>query len=130
MSPILFDTFTNDIYGEPGQLRFDTGVSVPGVPTLVEGRLSGLLFADDLVGVSETILGVEKQAERISQRCDTWEVGVGIKKCGVTCMWWRPDKDGYEVERLASAEQTNLRIRPPTISGFRYQRSRSTPIWV
>ena len=67
--------FVNDIYGGPGQLRFDMGVSIPGVPMLGEGRSSGLLFADDLVGMSETILGVEKQAERISQWCDTWEMG-------------------------------------------------------
>ena len=119
MSPILFDIFINDIYGEPGQLRFDMGVSIPGVPMLVEGRLSGLLFADDLVGMSETILGVEKQAKRISQWCDTWEMGVGIKKCGVMCMWWRPGKGTYEVERLANAEQANLRVRPPTISGLK-----------
>ena len=118
MSPILFDIFITDIYGEPGQLRFDMGVSIPGVPMLVEGRLSGLLFADDLVGMSETILGVEKQAARISEWCDTWEMGVGIKKCGVMCIWWKPDKGGDEVKRMANAEQANLRARPPTISGL------------
>jgi len=85
---------------------------------LVKGRLSGLLFADDLVGMSETILGVEKQAERISEWCDTWEMGVGIKKCGVMCIWWKPGKGGDEVERMANAEQANLRARPPTISGL------------
>ena len=64
----------------------DMGVSIPGVPMLVEGRLSGLLFADDLVGMSETILGVEKQAERISQWCDT-KKSLGAKKCENSSEW-------------------------------------------
>ena len=33
-------------------------------------------------------------------------------------MWWRPDKGGYEVKRLANAEQASLRGRPPAISGL------------
>jgi hypothetical protein len=114
MSPILFDIFINDIYGEPGQLRFNLGVSIPGVPMLIEGRLSGLLFADDLVGVSETTMGVEKQAERISEWCETWEMGVGIKKCGVMCIGW-----GTEIAiELANAEQEQMTMHPPTINGL------------
>ena len=60
--------------------------------------MSGLLFADDLVGISETgsetVLGAEKQAERISEWCcNMWEMGVGIKKCWshvhvVRDFWW------------------------------------------
>ena len=114
MSPILFDIFINDMYGEPGQLRMALGVSVPGVPVLVEGRVSGLLFADDLVGLSEIMLGVTKQAERISQWCDMWEMGVGIKKCGVMCIGWGSE----QAVRLARAEQARMMVEPPTINGL------------
>ena len=115
ISPILFDIFINDIYGEPGHLRFDLGVSIPGVPMLKEGRLSGLLFADDLVGMSETTMGIEKQAERISEWCKTWEMGVGIKKCGVMCMAWGTES---ETMKLANVEQNWMMQNPPTINGL------------
>lgn len=76
--------------------------------------MSGLLFADDLVGLSETVMGVEKQAERISEWCETWEMGVGIKKCGVMCAGWGSD----EVTRLAHAEHMRITAHPPSISGL------------
>jgi len=115
MSPILFDIFINDIYGEPGEIRLKWGVSVPGVSILTEGRMAGLLFADDLVGLSETPMGVRKQTERISEWCRVWEMGVGIKKCGVMCMEW----GSQEVMDMADLEQIVLEEIPPTINGDR-----------
>jgi hypothetical protein len=77
--------------------------------------MAGLLFADDLVGLSETPVGVRKQTERISEWCKLWEMGVGIKKCGVMCMGW----GHQEAVDLADLEQIVLEENPPTINGLR-----------
>ena len=43
------------MYIVPSLLRFNLGLTVPGVPVLVEGRVSGLPFADGVVGMPETV---------------------------------------------------------------------------
>lgn len=59
-------------------------------------------------------MGVEKQAERISEWCTRWEMGVGIKKCGVMCMGW----GSKETIQLAEIEQQWLMTQPPVINGL------------
>ena len=61
MSPILFDIFINDLYGKPGIRREKLGVTVPGVAE-EEGLLSGLLFADDLVGLASSLQSMKEHA--------------------------------------------------------------------
>jgi hypothetical protein len=85
MSPILFDVFINDMYGPPGEVREGLGVRVPGVPE-EEGRVTGLLFADDLVALASSRRGIQRQANLVSRWCAKWEMKVGIKKCGVMCV--------------------------------------------
>jgi hypothetical protein len=88
-SCILFDIFINDIYGRPDRTRRGSrgpGVEVPGVPMDLEGRLPGLLFADDLVAIEESRMRLQAQADLISKWCYRWEMKVGIKKCGVMCV--------------------------------------------
>lgn len=85
LSPILFDIFINDVYGLPGEPRERLGVRVPGVPE-VEGLMAGLLFADDLVALSSSRRSLQRQADRVSEWCATWEMKVGIQKCGVMCV--------------------------------------------
>jgi len=55
MSCILFDIFINDLYGKPGEIWTQLGVKIPGVDVKEEGLLAGLLFAEDLVGLAESL---------------------------------------------------------------------------
>jgi len=115
LSPVLFDIFINDIYGDPREKRrFAWGVAIPGVDVDKEGFMVGLLFADDLVGLAETPLGVRKQADRILERCTMWERGVGIKKCGVMCVGCESQK----AIELAEIAQIYLAAFPPKISSM------------
>ena len=83
-SPILFDIFINDMFVDVhGCSKLDYGVEVPGVDVQQYGKLPGLLFADDLVGIADNIPGIKKMADRVSLWCKRWGMKVGIKKCGV-----------------------------------------------
>ena len=86
MSPILFDIFINDLYGKPGVKRIKLGVTVSGVKVEEEGLLSGLLFADDLVGLASSLKDMKEHAQHVDGWCRTWDMKVGIKKCGIMCM--------------------------------------------
>ena len=110
MSPVLFDIFDNDWLGRPGEPRTDIGVWVPGLPD-GEGLLAGLLFADDLEGMAESIDGTHRLADRISKWCYTWDMEVGISKCGVMCVG-----DGV-VKEAADRGQVELEADPPTLMG-------------
>jgi exonuclease III len=83
MSPLLFSIFINDIFDECGEL----GVTVQGV----NEKISGLLFADDAVVLSESSEGLQSMLDRISSWADRWEMRVGHLKCGV--MHFQSDND-------------------------------------
>jgi exonuclease III len=81
-SPTLFDIFINDILD--GTENF--GVSVPGLPKRIDGgpqRLSGLMFADDLVALAPS----HRNLDRILQRIGAWStkngMRFGISKCAI-----------------------------------------------
>ena len=137
MSPILFDVFINDLYGKPGVPR-PMGVHVPGIPA-EEGLVAGLLFADDVAGLAERYgqdewvkaehgdegTELQQQADRVTEWCTTWEMGVGIKKCGVMCAAWQEESDSpkpmkpvlEKAWRRAEVGQQKLRACPPTLCG-------------
>ena len=131
LSPILFDIFINDLYGRPDMVRDEmVGVSVPAVPVrdqtgeaLEEGVLSGLLFADDLVAMAKNRIQLQRQADVISEWCRTWEMRVGIKKCGVMCMgeYVGTEKTDDGVRRVmdpaAEREQRRLSLNPIRLTG-------------
>jgi hypothetical protein len=100
LSPILFDIFINDVYGLPDEPRRGLGVYVPGVPE-EEGRVAGLLFADDLVALAASRRAMRRQADRVSEWCATWEMKVGIQKCGVMCIEPAEKEGGQERMREA-----------------------------
>jgi len=103
------------MYGDPREKRrFAWGVAIPGVDVDKKGFTAGLLFADDLVGLAETPLGVRKQADRISEWFTMWEMGVGMKKCGVMCV----ECESQKAIELAEIEQIYLAAFPPKISGM------------
>jgi hypothetical protein len=103
MSPILFDIFINDLYGKPGVKRVNLGVTVPGVEVEEEGLLSGLLFADDLVGLASSLKSMREHAQHVDEWCRAWDMKVGIKKCGIMCMG---DK---KIQTVADDGQEQLR---------------------
>ena len=77
MSPVLFDIFINDILD--GLEEF--GVEVPGV----DGRkLSGLMFADDVVILAPNQTNLRILMHRVEYWADRWEMTIGAPKCGIT----------------------------------------------
>ncbi len=77
MSPLLFDVFINDILRDQEEF----GVTVPGVE---RRKLSGLLFADDVVVLAPDESRLRKLMHRVEAWADEWEMSVGARKCGVT----------------------------------------------
>ena len=47
------------------------------------GRLAGLLFADDMVGIAKDERQLQTIANRVTEWCRRWGMKVGIQKCGV-----------------------------------------------
>ena len=77
MSPMLFNVFINDILRHNG----DNGVSIPGV---ANEKLSGLLFADDLVLLAPTVGKLRAAMRKTEEWAHRWEMQIGAPKCGVT----------------------------------------------
>ena len=48
-----------------------------------EDTVSGLMFADDFVGISEAPEGLQKQIEKALEYTRKWSVTANVKKCGV-----------------------------------------------
>jgi len=77
MSPLLFNVFINDIIGEIREL----GVHVPGLPRST--MLGGLLFADDLVLLSDHPDKLQQSLDAITRWADKWEMQFGVSKCAI-----------------------------------------------
>ena len=45
--------------------------------------MSGLMFADGFVGISETPNGLQKQIEKTPEHMGKWRVTANVKKCAV-----------------------------------------------
>ena len=76
-SPLLFDVFINDILRGCEQL----GVQVVGVDG--NGRVVGLLFADDLVLICSNRRRLRQALELVQSWADVNEMRFGVGKCGV-----------------------------------------------
>ena len=73
LSPIVFNIFVNDLneifdktFCQPAKIRNLT--------------LNNLLYANDLVLVSETSSGLQRCLDRLQEYCDKWRLNVNIKK--------------------------------------------------
>ena len=51
--------------------------------TVGEDTVSGLMFADDLVGITERPEGLQKQVEKALEYTRKWTVTTNVKKCAV-----------------------------------------------
>lgn len=76
LSPVLFLIFINDF------LKYiPEGVSVPG---MADGRkCPGLLFADDVAGLSENVEQVHELLEGVTRWSREWKMPMGAPKCNV-----------------------------------------------
>ena len=73
LSPILFNIFINDL-----NEIFDKTFCQPA--KIKNLTLNNLLYADNLVLVSETSSGLQNCLDRLQEYCDKWRLTVNIKK--------------------------------------------------
>ena len=57
-----------------------------------EYTVSGLMFTDDFVGISETPEGLQKQREKSLVYTRKWRVTANVKKCAVVVIVCNEDK--------------------------------------
>ncbi|KAH9290949.1 hypothetical protein KI387_035066, partial [Taxus chinensis] len=86
-SPTLFNIFINDIMQDLEGM----GVKVPGLTEVV----AGLLFADDLVALAESVEEMHVVLQRIQCWSDKWGMECGIDKCKVMKIFG----DGEELQQ-------------------------------
>jgi len=104
--PVVIDGREVEVIWPRGMERGKNGLPL----RVCEGRLPGLLFADDLVALAENWSGLQLHAHHITAWCDKWEMAVGIKKCGVMCI-------GEPGERVTDWCQNNLQRYPIKLCG-------------
>ena len=75
LSPNIFKVCVND-------LIVAVEAAKRGV-TVGEDTVSGLMFADDFVGISETPEGLQKQTDNAVEYTRKWRVTANVKKCAV-----------------------------------------------
>ena len=76
MSPILFSLFINDI-NEIFDVRFCRPVTLGNI------KLNNLLYADDLILISETRTGLQSCLDNLQAYCQKWKLTVNNKKTKV-----------------------------------------------
>ena len=76
MSPILFNLFINDI-NEIYDVYFCHSVTLDNI------KLSNLLYADDLILISETRTGQQRCLDNLQAYCQKWKLTVNNKKTKV-----------------------------------------------
>jgi hypothetical protein len=83
LSPLLYSLFINDAAMELKANHSDCGVPVgPGV------RLVLLLYADDIVLLSESEAGVAKLMAALHAYSVRWRFEINHSKCGLMCFRW------------------------------------------
>lgn len=92
LSPLLFNLFINDIFNDPDL----PGVVLPFYGD--DGRIVGLLFADDCVGLAGTPPDLQRTVDAFQRWSDKWGMSINARKCGVLCVPRRPLPDPPEGE--------------------------------
>jgi exonuclease III len=94
MSPTLFDVFINDIFVD----LYSLGVAVPGM----EGKIPGLLYADDSGLCAESRDDLQEMLDVVGNWATKWGMSFGIAKCGVF---------------VVNGDMETLKENPPTLHG-------------
>ena len=74
LSPILFNIFVNDIFH-----IMDTD-NLSNVSLDEENKVNALMYADDLILLSDTKKGLQKQIDKLLLFCTKWKLEINIKK--------------------------------------------------
>ena len=98
MSPTLFKVFIDDLI-----LAIESAQQ--GVK-LGDDMVSGLMFADDFVGISGTAEGLQEQIEKALEYTRKWRVTANVNKCAVLVC--NEDKE-KPVESNGSGRERNYR---------------------
>jgi hypothetical protein len=69
----LFNVFINDI-----TKNFENNKSAP--LKLINSNIGCLLFADDLLILSETKEGLQHSLDNLSNYCDNWQLAINVNK--------------------------------------------------
>ena len=76
MSPLLFNLFVNDI--------FEVVNACDGSDISLEGsKINALMYADDLILLSESEKGLQKQIDKVGEYCEKWKLEINVKKTKV-----------------------------------------------
>ena len=109
LSPTLFNIFVNDI-----PALFDDCCK----PALFgKLKLSCLLYADDVVILSESEAGAQCAIDKLKSWCNTWGLGINISKTKVLCTVQSEQKlnihyDNQHIEQVQSFRYLGLNIDP------------------
>ena len=81
LSPTLFDIFINDLLDGAK----DLGLSVPTGESFGTYSLPGLLFADDLVLLADSMKNLQKLLNLATNWANKWGMRFGLDKCAILC---------------------------------------------
>jgi hypothetical protein len=90
LSPYLFNLYLNDIHD-----LFNDKSGTP--PKLAEQLVGGLLYADDLLIISETPQRLQKSLDRLHKYCEKWRLQVNFKKTKIVIFKKRESKTNLHI---------------------------------
>ena len=108
LSPILFNIFINDL-----NEIFDKTFCQPA--KIKNLTLNNLLYADNLVLVSETSSGLQNCLDRLQEYCDKWRLTINIKK--TKTMVVENDNPQSTKPALLTKIMFSISVRPTPILG-------------
>ena len=92
LSPILFSVFINDLLKEVEE----AGV---GVQLCNDRSRTGMLFADDFVGVSDSRENIQKLIDVVHNYCNRWRLKANVSKSAVMVFARNQEEEGVDVGR-------------------------------
>jgi exonuclease III/predicted negative regulator of RcsB-dependent stress response len=123
LSPLLFIIFINGILKECSA----GGVKVPAVkewdweapgalPGLVDAKCEGLMYADDVIALEDSVENAKTVCENLEQWAQKWGMELGISKCGVIC--WSTDEEIRKAHEETTYMAGNAEI--PKVDKYKY----------
>lgn len=82
LSPMLYSLFLNDLARRLKKMGDERGI---GVPVDNSGRLTLLLYADDIVLLSDSADGLQLLMQEVHEYSRQWRFSVNHAKCGLMC---------------------------------------------